>query len=69
MEPYLAQVNLPVENQHDVLKNYTIFQETITNAFGHSNPTVTADTAIRALKQTSAVSIYATDFRRLSMLW
>ncbi|KAG2191725.1 hypothetical protein INT47_007990 [Mucor saturninus] len=68
MEPYLAEVNLPVENQHDVLRNYTIFQETITNAFGDSNPTVRADTAIRASKQTSAVSIYATDFRRLSML-
>lgn len=52
----------------DLLVNYQVFTETITTAFGDSDPVVSAETALRKLHQTSSVTHYATEFRRLSSL-
>lgn len=38
------------------------------SAFADSNPTVNAENSIRHLKETGSATVYATEFRRLSML-
>jgi hypothetical protein len=50
-----------------LLTNYSIFVETATKSFGDSNPVINAESAIRHLKQTGPVPVYATEFRRISM--
>ena len=66
MEPYLQDIYS--ENPPEILTNFKVFKETITKAFGDTNPIVNAEASIRALKQNGPVSVYATEFRRLSML-
>jgi hypothetical protein len=68
MEPYLSKLNLPSHCRPSVLINFNSFKDAIINAFGDSNPVVNAEASLRNLKQTGSASVYATEFRRLSML-
>jgi hypothetical protein len=66
-EPYMTYLAKPLEQRPTLLTNYSIFVETVTKSFGDSNPVINAKSAIRHLKQTGPVSVYATEFRRISM--
>jgi hypothetical protein len=68
MEPYLSKLDKPANLRPLVLTNFSAFKDTMVNAFGDSNPVVNAEAALRNLKQTGPASVYATEFRRLSML-
>ena len=64
-EPYLEQVDDPEDEKPEILKNFNAFVDLITEAFGDTNPVMNAEAALRSLKQTGAVSLYATEFRRI----
>jgi len=66
MEPFLGKLNSP--DKPEVLTNYQAFVDTITAAFGDSDPTMSAELALRRLRQSSSATSYATEFRRLSSL-
>lgn len=66
MEPFLCKLN--ATEKPEVLTNYKVFMDTITAAFGDSDPTLSAELALRRLRQTSSATTYATEFRRLSSL-
>jgi hypothetical protein len=68
MEPYMVKLQEPIANRPSILTDFNVFKSTITSAFGDSNPIVNAEAAIRSLKQVGPMSVYATEFRRLSML-
>ena len=66
MEPFLTKLNS--KDKPEILRDYDLFVDTITSAFGDSDATVSAETALRNLKQTTSASAYVTEFRRLSSL-
>lgn len=68
MEPFLCKLNAPPSSKPEILTNYKVFMETITAAFGDSDPTLSAELALRRLRQISSATSYATEFRRLSSL-
>lgn len=62
LEPFVAQLDQTVKP--DILTNFEIFKTNITNAFGDSDPVITAENQLRRLKQDNlSASIYATRFR------
>jgi hypothetical protein len=61
LRPYLRLLNS--NDKPEILTDYTVFENMITRAFGHSNPVFNADAAIRNLRHTSTVAAYATEFR------
>ncbi|CEP08715.1 hypothetical protein, partial, partial [Parasitella parasitica] len=66
MEPCLEEIDSG--NPPSIITNFEVFKDTIIKGFGDSNPVINAEQAIRSLKQTGPVAVYATEFRRLSML-
>lgn len=66
MEPFLGKLNAPTNEKPEVLTNYQVFVDTITAAFGDSDPTMSAEVALRRLRQNGSATAYATEFRRLS---
>lgn len=66
MEPYLQDIYS--DGPPAILDDFKVFKDTITLAFGDSHPVVNAEASIRCLKQTGPVSVYVTEFRRLSLL-
>ncbi|KAG2204465.1 hypothetical protein INT47_005256 [Mucor saturninus] len=66
MEPYLKDID-NVDAPHEILTNYAHFKHVMRSTFGDINPIVNAESDLRALKQTGAAAIYATEFRRISM--
>jgi hypothetical protein len=68
MEPFLSKLNATPEEKPEILTNYQVFVDTITSAFGDSDPTMSAELALRRLRQTTSATSYATEFRRLSSL-
>jgi hypothetical protein len=68
MEPFLSKISAPAQEKPEVLTNYQLFTDTITNAYGDSDPTVRAEASLRRLHQTSSTTMYATEFRRLASL-
>ncbi|CEP12414.1 hypothetical protein [Parasitella parasitica] len=66
MEFYLQEIDSAEPSE--ILTSFESFKDLITMVFGDSNPIMNTESAIRSLKQTGSVAIYATEFRRLSML-
>ncbi|CEP10617.1 hypothetical protein, partial, partial [Parasitella parasitica] len=65
-QPYLTNLDTNI-NLPEVITNYQVFKKTVIEAFGDSNPAVNAETMLRNLKHVGPVSIYATEFRQISM--
>ncbi|GAA5797928.1 hypothetical protein HPULCUR_003326 [Helicostylum pulchrum] len=51
MEPFLGKLTAPANEKPEVLTNYQVFVDTITAAFGDSDPTMSAELALRLLEQ------------------
>ncbi|KAI7887950.1 uncharacterized protein EV154DRAFT_426534, partial [Mucor mucedo] len=64
IEPYLRKLDALPHNKPDVLTSYQVFVDTITAAFGDSDPTMSAELALRRLRQTNSATAYATEIRR-----
>lgn len=69
MEPYLAKIgsSLDPEDYPTILTDFSIFEEAMTNSYGIANAPIAAAAKIKALKQTSSVAAYATEFRHPAM--
>ncbi|KAG2209267.1 hypothetical protein INT47_005559 [Mucor saturninus] len=68
IEPFLSKLDAPSHDKLDVLTSHQVFVDTITAAFCDCDPTVSADFALRRLRQTNSATAYATEFRRLASL-
>ncbi|WP_231281919.1 hypothetical protein, partial [Salmonella enterica] len=60
-------IDAPLNERPTILQTYQEFVQAITKAFGDTNPVTNAESALRALRQTGPVSLYATEFRRISL--
>ncbi|CEP09016.1 hypothetical protein [Parasitella parasitica] len=65
-QSYLTNLDTSI-NLPEVITNYQVFKKTVIETFGDSNPAVNAETMLRNLKHVGPVSIYATEFRQISM--
>lgn len=50
IEPYLSKLDFPTHTKPDVLTSYQVFVDTITAAFGDSDPTMSAGLALCRLQ-------------------
>ncbi|KAG2197953.1 hypothetical protein INT47_002980 [Mucor saturninus] len=64
--PFIKDID--PSNKPEMLTNFTTFTRLLYSAFADSNPTVNAEGALRNLKHTGSAAVYASEFRRLSIL-